>query len=270
MSCLAKANQSANGYCKRSDAAPIEAPDCDSKNDTTKCNAHWGGKDGSTWCAEDAYGCCYRLTPPANNIVPCCLGQKTSFQDCGDDWCPLSPACQATLGEYCGKSADNVVEPLCQTFCSFPENKHFCDAAMTEYCAKQQAAGVRDPLCTCIWAAQAGTPAPSCFSAACTATGYMTDEQFQASLTCPTYCPQVVSCLNSGKCTTSNNLVETHCCSADYPELCSGGSSGLIGWWERWVDRYLPTTQSKIVGGTMAALIVCTLLLIIATLITSD
>jgi hypothetical protein len=266
-SCVARANAAAKGPCNRPDATVIEKGDCNSQNTDGRCNAEFGTKDGSTWCADPDWGCCKRTGAPAVNTLACCLGQKTSFADCGDSWCPLSDACVPALGAYCGAGPEHVTENICRTFCAEPSNKPYCDAAMTQYCDAQKAAGVKDDLCACIWASEAEAIAPACFDAQCNATGYKTDAQFKASLTCPTYCPQVVGCWNTGTCTANNNLVKTYCCGADYPDACGapsgGGGGGGGNFVQRFLDFWLSSTRRKIIGGAiLATAIVCMLVLV--------
>lgn len=239
-SCIDQVNKSLKGFCRRSDANPIEGAKC--LGSSSDCTNAYGSKDGTKWCAESNYGCCYRLTPPPDNILPCCLGEKTSFVDCGADWCPLSDACRDTLGSYCGR-VENVTNDTCRTFCADPRNKKYCDKAMLAYCARNP----NDDLCSCI---NSKSPAaPACFDIRCTSLGYMTDEILYQSLRCPTYCPDIVGCYATGKCETSDNLIRTHCCSADYPELCIGGGN----WLQRLLDRFFPSTESKYVAGTVGS-----------------
>jgi hypothetical protein len=262
-SCLDKVNAALVGPCQRQ-SDPIEAGCLKNPDD---CQAVYG-KDGSTYCGDKNWGCCYRLTPPTANIEPCCLGQKDSYQDCGNQYCPLSDACVPTLGQYCGANPTNVMEPLCQTFCALPENKKYCDAAMQKHCDAQKSAGVKDPLCTCIWAAQDKSIAPTCFNAECTATGYQTSDQYQASLSCPTYCPQIVNCYNTGTCSASGSLIKTHCCGPQYPTAC--GSSGGGGGGQTWAERFqqffaywTASTPRKIVGSSLAIAILIALFFLV-------
>lgn len=216
--------------------------ECNSQNSDGRCNADFGTKDGSTWCADPDWGCSKRMGAPTVNTLACCLGQKTSLADCGDSWCPLSDACVPTLGAYCGASPEHVTENICRTFCAEPSNKPYCDAAMTQYCDAKKAAGVKDDLCACIWASEADAIAPSCFDAQCNATGYKTDAQFKASLKCPTYCPQVVGCWNTGSCTADNDLVETYW----------QGLPGCMRNPDRWRRQHLQALPRLLVGEHIA------------------
>ncbi|ELR16993.1 uncharacterized protein ACA1_304350 [Acanthamoeba castellanii str. Neff] len=149
-----------------------------------------------------------RLSPPMDNIVPCCLRQKDTFAECGNDLYPWSPGCQEIVGQHCMDPA-NVTSPLCQSFCSVIDNKRFCDTAMETYCATS--AGQADPLCSCINAVARGSPIPGCFDSRCSASGYKNFDQATQAQNCPSFCGTVISCSGSGDCVVDHNSIVTHC-----------------------------------------------------------
>lgn len=225
-SCDARVQASmASGSCGRPNTG-FGNNDC--SNNDSSCQRKYGHSDGSRWCADNSDGCCNRFAPPLKNQFKCCTSMDLmDAKTCGNEWCPQSDACRGILGPYCGDPA-NVTKPECQLFCSKEENKGFCDEAMRKYCVSNRF----DQLCTCIMADLDGVPAPSCFNAGCTSTGYQTLDHINQASNCPAFCGSIIDCQRSGTCKITDNNFLTYCC-AQHPELCSEDNRPL---WQKIYD----------------------------------
>lgn len=200
--------QGITGTCGRSGYLyGVEGDKCG--HSLSECNALYGSKDQSQWCSTENGGCCLRVSPPAGNQIDCCLGNKNSFEECGNEWCPWSDGCREIVGQYCSDPKKVGTDQKCLQFCSIEENKPFCDTAMRAYCFTTN--GSVDPLCSCIHAETMSSPIPACFDPACTARGYKTFDQARQARSCPGFCGAIVACTRAGTCNIEHNSIVTMC-----------------------------------------------------------
>jgi len=183
---------------------------------------HGDGDLTSVWAAENPgsnnSNSCIRVQATQPEIVRCCTGQSDDFEACGHRYCPgyytdeksgkrwvVNPACEQPLATYCS-SPNNVSKDVCQNFCKDPQYRHYCDAAMGDFCRRSESS--KDPLCACI---NSGTAIPSCLDNKCIGHGYQTTTMLAQASNCPCLCGVILACRAAGRCQIDDNIVEVIC-----------------------------------------------------------
>lgn len=163
--------------------------------------------DGST----KTYWGCLRQSWDTNNFLPCCLGTVNDSCNCDPTWCPQNlDVCTPVLSTYCAQETNVASDAVCVEFCSQPQNKIYCDAAMEAYCTENQSSGLS--ICACL---NSIIPRPSCFDATCTNDGsaYLTAQMVSDETNCgnPVLCQQFINCANAGQCNITDPLFVQNC-----------------------------------------------------------
>lgn len=166
---------------------------------------------------------CYLSKPSPAYALDCCLNRvspENQPRQCGGQYCRKTCENLDIVREYCSK-CENFLSPGCQIYCPVgdPNNRaSWCDQAAEDFCSS--IFGFDLPVCRCFNSPllNQGPPAPPpvCFDPVCSTQGYKTRAMLDLP-SCPTFCQQVISCVDVGNCTIANNVLTQVCGSPPIP-----------------------------------------------------